>query len=147
MTSLAPCGGISNQPTGADDQSEGARNESSRPWVESRTATKLANEAEASISADRAHEYGRGRPVGPSRPSVQMLADLPDLAERLSLSVLVDALREAMPAYWLRRAEQLESIGTPFADGAAAECRRHAWLLAQMSSAEVAEFFDLEEAA
>ncbi|WIY81777.1 hypothetical protein [Propionimicrobium sp. PCR01-08-3] len=72
---------------------------------------------------------------------------MPDLAERLSLSVLVDALREAMPAYWLRRAEQLESIGTPFADGAAAECRRHAWLLAQMSSAEVAEFFDLEEAA
>lgn len=72
---------------------------------------------------------------------------LPDLAYRLSLSVLVDALREATPAYWVRRAEALEAVGTPSGDDAARECRRHAWLLAQMTADQVAESFELGEVA
>lgn len=43
--------------------------------------------------------------------------------------VLQDALAEALPAYWQRRAVTLQAVGTEPAAAAALACRRHAWLL------------------
>jgi hypothetical protein len=44
--------------------------------------------------------------------------------------VIEDALLEATTAYWLRRADDFTTVGTPAADETALACRRHAQLLA-----------------
>ncbi|GAA2184686.1 hypothetical protein GCM10009785_33600 [Brooklawnia cerclae] len=66
----------------------------------------------------------------PSRDVVNALINLPDLVQTMALAVIVDAFREALPAYWCRRAAELETVGTPWADEAAEQCRAHAWLIA-----------------
>lgn len=43
--------------------------------------------------------------------------------------VLQNALTEALPAYWRRRAATLQAVGTEGASAASLACRRHAWLL------------------
>jgi len=75
-----------------------------------------------------AHLYDTG--ASPSRAAVSALQALEGLAERLTWSVLADALREGTAAHWVRRARELETVGTPWADEAAREARRHAWLIA-----------------
>jgi len=97
-----------------------------RPGTESGAAAK-SNPPIFSLPAERAHEFDTG--ASPSGAAVSALLALDDLAERLTLAVLADAFREALPAYWCRRAAELETVGTPWADEAAQECRRHAWLL------------------
>lgn len=51
--------------------------------------------------------------------------------EHFKTRLLQDALTEAIPHYWLRRATQLEAVGTEDCDLAALNCRRHAALLAE----------------
>ena len=55
-----------------------------------------------------------------------------DHAEQLVRRILQESIKELTVTHWLRRAAELEAVGTPWADGAALECRRHAWLLAQL---------------
>lgn len=50
--------------------------------------------------------------------------------EHFRWRVIQDALAEATSAYWLRRADALDAVGTPTCDLAALNCRRHARLLA-----------------
>ena len=52
-----------------------------------------------------------------------------DYLEQFTLRLLQHALDEATAAYWRRRAEQFEAVGTPSADATALACRRHAGLL------------------
>lgn len=49
--------------------------------------------------------------------------------EHFRARVLQDALAEATSSYWLRRAVELEAVGTPTADASALACRRHATLV------------------
>jgi len=79
------------------------------------------------LRPEDAHLFDTG--ASPSRAAVGALLALPDLADKLALSVLVDACREALPAFWCRRARELETVGTSWADEAALEARRHAWLI------------------
>lgn len=67
-----------------------------------------------------------GRPLG---------FDVQKHVEQFSRRVLQDALAEALPAYWLRRAEVFDQVGTAAADEIALACRRHAELLAERWSA------------
>jgi|GEM_PF-2012929 len=97
-----------------------------RPGTESGAAAK-SNPPVLSLPAELAHEFDAG--VSPSRAVVGALLALDDLAERLTLAVLADAFREALPAYWCRRARELEATGTPWSAAAALECRRHGWLI------------------
>jgi len=98
----------------------------SRPGAETGAAN---NRLPASIlRPEDAHLFDTG--ASSSRAAVGALLALPDLADKLALSVLVDAFREALPAYWVRRARELEAVGTEWAAAAALEARRHAWLVA-----------------
>lgn len=55
----------------------------------------------------------------------------PAIVEQARRRSLTQALLEALPGYWQRRADSLATVGTEWADGAALNCRRHAWLLSQ----------------
>lgn len=63
----------------------------------------------------------------------------PALVEQMLRRAIQQAFTEALPSYWLRRAEQLEAVGTAWAEGAAVACRRHAWLLSQGLPEQVAD--------
>lgn len=106
------------------------------------SATRADHEADAAASlpsllpADRAHLFGVGMPVTERRALsrralVSLREALPDLVEQLARRCIQQAVEEALPTYWLSRAEALEAVGTPAADEAARQCRRHSWLLAQ----------------
>ena len=56
--------------------------------------------------------------------------------------VLLDALNEATPVYWRRRAATFAAVGTPGCDETALACERHADLLAA-DPADVSELVDL----
>lgn len=43
--------------------------------------------------------------------------------------VLQDALNEALPAYWLKRADTFAAVGNPACNATAETCRRHAEFL------------------
>ncbi len=45
--------------------------------------------------------------------------------------VLQDAIAEALPAYWRRRADTFTQVGTPACDDIARACRSHAQLIEQ----------------
>lgn len=103
-----------------------------------------------SVPAELAHLYGlAGRSAtqaqDEARRGLQTLADAwPEVLAQMIRRALQQAFLEALPAYWLRRAEQMQEIGTPWGWEAAAACRRHAWLLAtqglsQDLDAEIAE--------
>ena len=82
-----------------------------------------------------ADNFGRGR----TYPRLQVPGDLiQNHAEQLVRRILQESIKELTVAHWLRRADELEQVGTPWADDAALECRRHAWLLAQLDDSEVA---------
>lgn len=53
-----------------------------------------------------------------------------EYVEHFRARVLQDALNEAMPRYWLRRAEQFAAVGTPRCDAIATACRNKAAFLA-----------------
>lgn len=56
------------------------------------------------------------------------LSELPEHLEHFRHRVLQDAIAEATAAYWTRRAEQFEAVGTPGCDEIARACRNHARL-------------------
>lgn len=56
--------------------------------------------------------------------------------EHFRYRVLQDALAEALPAYWQRRAVSLQAVGTEQAAAAALACQRHAWLLEREGAPE-----------
>lgn len=56
--------------------------------------------------------------------------------------VLLDAIAEAQPHYWLRRAAQFRAVGNPDCDDIALACERHAALLAE-SPADCSALVDL----
>lgn len=60
-----------------------------------------------------------------------MLAMMATLApfEQIAFRAIRDALLEATPEYWERRAKTFEAVGTEDADATAYACRCHAWLL------------------
>ncbi len=92
--------------------------------------------------AARAHEFGRtthhdGAAIdNAARRRFHLTSDL---LARVLVRATQQAFLEALPSYWLGRAEQLEAVGTSWADAAAANCRRHAWLLAQALPDEVSQ--------
>jgi hypothetical protein len=55
--------------------------------------------------------------------------DLPGFVAHFRSRVLQDALTEATGAYWLRRAEAFDAVGTPTCDLIARNCRVHATLV------------------
>lgn len=82
--------------------------------------------------ANDADNFGRGRV---SRTRLRVRTDLiAEYAEHIALRIIQEAIKEASVDHWLRRADELERVGTPWADEAALECRRHAWLLDQLAS-------------
>lgn len=64
-----------------------------------------------------------------SPTALAVLDSQPAVAARILSRAIEDALSEALPAYWRRRADDLAAVGTPWADAAALACRRHAALL------------------
>lgn len=54
---------------------------------------------------------------------------LPEYVEHFRARVLQDALNEALPHYWMRRAEQFAAVGTPTCDEIASACRAKAEFL------------------
>ena len=97
-------------------------------------ATKEAFAGAMSNIAQEADNFGRGRAYPRLRVSTTLIADH---AEHLARRILQEAIKESTVTHWLRRADELEQVGTPWADDAALECRRHAWLLA-LDDSEVA---------
>lgn len=89
------------------------------------------------LPAELAHLYGVGgvsqtRVTAASRRGLVALRNAwPEVLTQMIRRAIQQAFQEALPAYWLRRSEQLAEVGTPWADAAALSCRRHAWLLAQ----------------
>lgn len=71
------------------------------------------------------------RQVLARRGLASLAESLPEMWARIGRRAIQQAVYEALPTYWLVRAERLEQVGTPWADEAAANCRRHAWLLSQ----------------
>lgn len=66
------------------------------------------------------------------RRGLQVLADAwPEMFAQIVRRALAQAFLEGTVAYWLRRAETFEAVGTASADESAKSCRRHGWLLAQ----------------
>jgi len=55
----------------------------------------------------------------------------PGYVDRFRQRVLQDAIVEAVPAYWRRRATVFDQVGTPACDDIATACRRHANLVEQ----------------
>lgn len=51
--------------------------------------------------------------------------------DHFRVRVVQDALSEALPAYWRRRAEVFAAVGNPGCDEVAVACRRHSDLLAE----------------
>jgi hypothetical protein len=82
---------------------------------------------------DAADSYGRGiSALAVRQASTRVVADLltrPGFWEQVARRIIHEVIAEALPLTWIRRAEQLEQVGTPSADEAAVNCRRHAWLL------------------
>lgn len=123
-----------------------------RPGGRSQAAQESVADARTILPVDRAYEFGRGvsvteRRVLARRGLAQLRDVLPDLVEQLARRCVQQAVEEALPTYWLARAERLEQVGTAWADAAAIACRRHAWLLAQglpaAMEAELTEALDL----
>lgn len=56
--------------------------------------------------------------------------------------VLLDAIAEARPHYWQRRAADFRTVGTPTCDAIATACERHVELLAA-DPPDVSELVDL----
>lgn len=65
--------------------------------------------------------------------------DLAAYVEHFRARVLQDALSEAMPAYWSRRAEQFAAVGTPRCDEIATACRNAAAFTAMFPVVSEAE--------
>lgn len=106
----------------------------------------------ADFDASTAHEFGVGFSAAAiaaanRRVLASMGENLELLLQQAARRFVEDTLQSALPATWLRRAEQFEQVGSESADAAAHQCRRHAWILASAESlagdlsAEVAGFF------
>lgn len=100
-----------------------------------------------SLDAEHAHEFGRGMSQAErdalNRQALRQLGDDLELMLRQAARRFVaETLTAAFPGTWLRRAEQLEAVGTPAADEAAKAARRHAWLLAGGLPLDIVEEVD-----
>lgn len=80
--------------------------------------------------------FGGGRTHLRRRVSTDLIQNH---AEHLVLRIGQESIKELTVNHGLRRADELEQIGTIWADGAALECQRHAWWLAQLDDSEVRE--------
>jgi len=67
-------------------------------------------------------------PAAVSLPRGRVLSR-PGYLEQFRRRVIQDAISEALPGYWQRRAAAFAAVGTPSADGTADACRRHAEFL------------------
>lgn len=91
----------------------------------------------ASLDAAQAHTYGVGgvsqaEALAQARRGLQALSGAwPEVLAQVIRRAIQQAFLEALPAYWCRRAEVFESVGTASADASARACRRHAWLMAE----------------
>ena len=101
-----------------------------------------------SLDAAHAHTYGVGGVSQTEarmqvRRGLQSLSDAwPDVLVQIIRREIQQAFLEALPAYWCRRAETFEAVGTATADASARACRRHAWLLAEGLPHDVAAELD-----
>ena len=90
----------------------------------------------ALYTVENAHLFGLQRLTAPEHRAMQRRAlvslrpELDQFWRQVARRVIQEVVAEALPGTWLRRAEQVEKVGTPSADEAARNCRRHAWLLA-----------------
>lgn len=115
-----------------------------------RDASLVAKSLAAStrlLDAEHAHEFGRGMSQTErdalNRRALRGMGDQLELMLRQAARrFIAETLTAAFPSTWLRRAEQLEAVGTPAADEAAKAARRHAWLLAQGLPDDVASEVD-----
>lgn len=69
-----------------------------------------------------------------------------EMVQRFAVRCVQQAFEEALPVYWIRRAQELERVGTPWADATAVACRRHAWILATTGMpGDIAEAVDVSQ--
>lgn len=121
---------------------------SERPGRYPRPSEAFPTAAESSLPIEHAHLYGVGgvSQAGARmqvRRGLQSLSDAwPDVLVQIIRREIQQAFLEALPAYWCRRAETLEAVGTATADASARACRRHAWLLADGLPHDVAAELD-----
>lgn len=104
----------------------------------------------ARLPAEQAHLFGRDVNPNGSRQWLRTLTDqeAAEMLQRFAVRCLQQAFEEALPIYWIRRAEQLETVGTPWADQTAIACRRHASILSTTGlpphiAAEISEFMEV----
>ncbi|MGC3953418.1 MAG: hypothetical protein QM804_04050 [Propionicimonas sp.] len=108
----------------------------------------------ALYTVENAHLFGLQRPTAAEHRSMQrramasLLTEPDQFWQQVARRVIQEVLAEALPDTWLRRAEQFQKVGTPSADEAAKNCRRHAWLLATRGmpddlASEVEEVLDV----
>ncbi len=120
----------------------------SRPDLARIGAAGNASLVANSLDAERAHLYGVGGVSHTEarlqvRRGLQTLSDAwPDVLVQIIRREIQQAFLEALPAYWCRRAETFEAVGTPTADASTRACRRHAWLLAEGLPHDVAAELD-----
>jgi hypothetical protein len=72
------------------------------------------------------------KPVGPKtrlERALEHLLSLPNFGEMLCQRIAQQEILEAEAAYWWRRAQQFDQVGTPECDLIATNCRNHAQLL------------------
>lgn len=120
--------------------------EQGRPGLAIRAASG-AFDGNVILPAELAHRFGLGVSqtdlAAASRRGLASLRECwPEVVAQSLFRALQQALLEALPAYWCRRAEVFERVGSASADSAAVACRRHAWLLAQGLSPDLAAELD-----
>jgi hypothetical protein len=88
------------------------------------------------VAVDAAHASDFGRDLDASNLAAlnrgvlrRLGGDLELMLQQAAQRLVQQTLAEALPATWLRRAEQFEAVGTAAADETARACRRHAWVL------------------
>lgn len=87
------------------------------------------------LDAEHAHLFGIGMSqterAALNRRGLASLREVwPAVLERMLRRFLQDAIASQLPGVTLKRAEELERVGTPWADAAAKALRRRAWLQA-----------------
>ena len=98
-------------------------------------AAEDAFDDKAILDAEHAHLFGVGmseltRRAVTRRALASLAQCWPQVVEQMARRSAQQAMVEALPTYFLRRAEELEQVGKVWADRTALACRRKAWIMA-----------------